>query len=59
MSTTAYPMTPRELAAKLRIDVKYLRAEIREHNLVPAHKYGAHYHLSEDDVRRIEQHFNS
>jgi hypothetical protein len=58
IATAAYPMTPRELAKRLRLDPKWLRAEIRKHKLVPSHKHGAHYHLSVDDVRRIEQHVN-
>lgn len=51
-------MTPPEVAKRLRVDPKRLRAEIRKHRLVPSHKHGAHYRLTDGDVQRIEQHFS-
>jgi hypothetical protein len=49
-------MSAPELARKLGVNPKYLRALIRKHDLAPAHQHGARYQLDSADVARIEQH---
>jgi transposase len=45
-----------ELAARLGLSPNTLRGLIRRYSLVPQHKKGTPYKLSEKDVRRIAAH---
>jgi hypothetical protein len=42
----AYPINAAELAGKLRVNAKSLRALLRLHNLVPGHRKHKEYRIS-------------
>jgi hypothetical protein len=46
----------RELADRLGVNAKSLRAVIRKHDLVPSHQRGEHYRLDADEQDRIAAH---
>lgn len=54
--TEPYPITAEELAAKLGVDGRSLRALIRDHDLVPGHAKNAHYRIYPDVETEIAAH---
>ncbi len=46
-------LTTRELAHQLGLPPSYLRQLIRDHNLMPGHRWNERYAFEEDDVARI------
>ena len=49
-------LTARELAHQLGLPPSYLRQLIRDHNLMPGHRWNERYAFEEDDVERIAGH---
>lgn len=51
-----YHPNGRQMADRLGVNPKSLRAVIRRHKLVPGHVHGTHYELSPEDCARIAAH---